>query len=198
MNRPQDRAAVRPTGESTSSPRQETPAAWFEAGLRLLQAGQLAQAEQCGRSALALDQGHADSLHLMGMLSLAAKQYDLAIEWFAVAIRQNPNAADYFSNLGMALQRRDRFDEAVRSYDRALVLNPGQADIWSRMGKALQQLKRLDEAILSFDQALKLDPSSRQCGARRRDATFRRGQIRTGDCELRPLAAGQAGPCRST
>jgi tetratricopeptide (TPR) repeat protein len=158
MNRHQDDAAVRPTGESTSSPRQDTPAAWFEAGLRLLQAGQLAQAEQCGRSALALDQGHADSLHLMGMLSLAAKQYDLAIEWFAVAIRQNPDVADYFSNLGMALQRRDRFDEAVRSYDRALVLDPGQADIWSRMGEALQQLKRLDEAILSFDQALKLDP----------------------------------------
>lgn len=156
MNRPQEHAA-RPPRESTSADARETPTAWFEAGLRLLQAGQLAEAEQCGRSALALDQGHADSLHLMGMLCVAARQYDLAIEWFAMAIRQNPDVADYFSNLGMALLRRDRFDEAIKCYDRALVLNPGQAEIWFRMGESLRHRRRLDEAILSFDQALKLD-----------------------------------------
>src|ERR1700749_2638636 len=113
-----------------SAPRQDPPGAWFESGLRLMQAGQLAQAEHCGRSALALDQGHADSLHLMGMLCVASKQYDLAIEWFAMAIRQNPDVPDYFSNLATALQRRERFDEAIKSYDRALMLNPGRIDIW--------------------------------------------------------------------
>ncbi len=153
---PQEHGAARRPDES--SPAKETPAAWFEAGLRLLQAGQLAQAEQCGRSALALDQSHADSLHLMGMLCVAAKQYHLAIEWFVLAIRQSPDVADYFSNLGMALQRERRLDEAIKCYDRALVLRPGQAEIWFRMGEALQQLKRLDEAIQCFDQALTLDP----------------------------------------
>ena len=138
--------------------RLETPAAWFEAGLRLMQAGQLAQAEQCGRSALALDQGHADSLHLMGVLAVAARQYDLAIEWFAMAIRQNPDVADYFSNLGMALQRKDRLDEAIRCYDRALQLNTGQVQIWLRMGEILQHQKRLDDAIKCFDRALTVDP----------------------------------------
>jgi tetratricopeptide (TPR) repeat protein len=167
MNPPPEHAAARPSGEAPASPR-ETPAAWFEAGLRLLQAGQLAQAEQCGRSALALDQGHADSLHLMGMLCVAARQYDLAIEWFALAIRQNGDVADYFSNLGMALQRRDRFDEAIRCYDRALVLDPGPAEIWFRMGESLQHQRRLDEAIQCFDQALRLDP--RHAGAARGSA----------------------------
>src|ERR1700761_5738508 len=122
----QDHAAKR--SDHSPSPPKETPAAWFEAGLRLLQAGQLAQAEQCGRSALALDQGHADSLHLMGMLCVAARQYDLAIEWFASAIRQDADVADYFCNLGMTLQRKDRLDEAIRCFDRALLLNPNQAD----------------------------------------------------------------------
>jgi tetratricopeptide (TPR) repeat protein len=144
--------------DAPTSPRMETPAAWFEAGLRLLQAGQLAQAEQCGRSALALDQGHADSLHLMGLLAMAAKQYDIAIEWFALAIRQNPDVADYFSNLGMALQRKDRLDEAVRCYDRALQLNSGQAEIWLRMGEILKHRARLDDAIKCFDRALTVNP----------------------------------------
>src|ERR1700761_7661274 len=140
----QDHAA-KPSDHSPSPPK-ETPVAWFEAGLRLLQAGQLAQAEQCGRSALALDQAHADSLHLMGLLCVASKQYDLAIEWFALAIRQNPDVADYFLNLGLALQRRDRFEEAIKSYDQALVLKSDQADVWLRMGEILQRLERLDEA----------------------------------------------------
>jgi tetratricopeptide (TPR) repeat protein len=161
MNRQQRRAAKQ-AGKAPPPPRLETPAAWFEAGLRMLQAGQIAEAEQCGRQALTLDQGHADSLHLMGMLCVAAKQYDLAIEWFAAAIRQNPNVSDYFANLGMALQRKERFDEAIKSYDRALVINPGQAEIWFRMGEILQQQKRFDEAILSFDQALKLKPDHRE------------------------------------
>jgi tetratricopeptide (TPR) repeat protein len=159
MNR-RERRAARQSSTSASPPSQETPAVWFEAGLRLLQAGQLAEAEQCGRSALALDQGHADSLHLMGLLCMASRQYDLAIEWFAVAIRQNPHVADYFANLGTALYRKDRVEEAIKSFDRSLVLNPDQVAVWRMMGELLQQQKRLDEAILSFDQALKVKPDS--------------------------------------
>lgn len=156
MSGQQDRADEPST--VPAAPRMETPAAWFEAGLRLFQAGQLAQAEQCGRSALALDQGHADSLHLMGLLAIAARQYDIAIEWFATAIRQNPGVTDYFSNLGLALQRKDRLDEAVRCYDRALQLNPGQSDIWLRMGEILQHQKRREDAIKCFDQAVTVNP----------------------------------------
>jgi Tfp pilus assembly protein PilF len=104
---------------SPAAPRRRTPAAFFEAGLRLFKAGQLSEAEKCGRQALALDAAHADSLHLMGLLCLAAKQHHLAIEWFAQAIRQNPDVADYFSNLGTALQQQGRYEEAAKSFDRA-------------------------------------------------------------------------------
>jgi tetratricopeptide (TPR) repeat protein len=156
MDHQQQRAAG-PSGTILSSERTETPATWFEAGLRLLQAGQLDEAEQCGRQALTIDQGHADSLHLMGMLCVASKQYDLAIEWFAMAIRQKGDVADYFVNLGMALQRKERFDEAIKSYDRALMLGPDQIEIWLRMGELLQHQERFDEAVKSYDRAVTLD-----------------------------------------
>jgi tetratricopeptide (TPR) repeat protein len=130
--------ALRMSGGSTS-PAAETPAAWVEAALALLQEGQLAAAEQCAGRALALDEGHADALHLMGVICLAASRHDLAIEWFARAIRQNPDAADYFSNLGMALKLKGRFDKAIKSYDRALVLKPDQAESRFRMAECLQQ-----------------------------------------------------------
>jgi len=156
MNRRERRAAATQSGKTAATPR--TPAAFFEAGLRLLKAGRIAEAERCGRQALALDQDHADSLHLMGLLCAAAGQYDLAIEWFAQAIIQNPHVADYFSNLAAALEQRDQLDEAIRSLDRALVLKPDRAEAWYRMGLLLEQLERKDEASLSFDQALKTDP----------------------------------------
>jgi tetratricopeptide (TPR) repeat protein len=166
----QQRRAAGPSGTIPPSERTETSATWFEAGLRLLQAGQLAEAEQCGRQALTIDQGHADSLHLMGLLCVASKQYDLAIEWFATAIRQKGDVADYFVNLGMALHRKERFDEAIKCYDRALMLNPGQIEIWLRMAELLQRQKRFDEAIKSFDRALTLDNE-------RADIWYRMGEI---------------------
>jgi tetratricopeptide (TPR) repeat protein len=156
MNRRERRAAAKQSGTPSAAPR--TPAAFFEAGLRLLKAGQLAEAEQFGRQALALDSGHADSLHLMGLLCAAAKQYDLAIEWFAQAIMQNPGVSDYFSNLAAALEQLGRLDEAIKSLDRALVLAPDRADIWYRMGLLLEAQDRKDEASLSFDAAFKADP----------------------------------------
>src|SRR5271156_1609009 len=157
MDRQQRRESAELSPESPGASRSDTPAAYFEAGLRLLQAGQLAAAEQCGREALTIDAGHADSLHLMGLLCFAAQQFDLAIEWFARAIRRNPNVADYFSNLGTVLQRQDRLEEAARSFDRALLLKPDFAEAWYKLGEVLQQLKRLDEAVLSFGQALAMD-----------------------------------------
>ncbi len=145
-----------------TAPDDNTPAAFFQAGLRLLRAGQFQDAEQCGRLALALDAAHADSLHLMGLLSLLAKQHAIAVEWFAEAIRQNPNVADYFFNLAHALKELGRTDEAIKSFDRGLVLQSGYAEGWYNLGELLQAQGRLDEAIMSFDVALKAEPTYRE------------------------------------
>jgi tetratricopeptide (TPR) repeat protein len=160
MSEPQRASDVAPTRSTV--PDQQTPAAFFEAGLKLMHAGQFQAAEQCGRQALAIDAAHADSLHLMGLLSLLAKQPVVAIEWFALAIRANPEVADYFFNLANALRQEKRIDEAIKSLDRALTLQPRHAEGWYAMGELLQQQKRLDEAVMSFDMALKANASWRE------------------------------------
>jgi tetratricopeptide (TPR) repeat protein len=160
MSEPQRASDAAPTRSTV--PDQQTPAAFFEAGLKLMHAGQFQAAEQCGRQALAIDAAHADSLHLMGLLSLLARQPSLAIEWFALAIRANPGVADYFFNLANALRQEGRIDEAIKSLDRGLTLQPGHAEGWYAMGELLQQQKRLDEAIMSFDMALKANASWRE------------------------------------
>jgi tetratricopeptide (TPR) repeat protein len=148
-----EQAGAGPTG--TQPP---TAAAFFEKALDLLRAGRSPEAELCCRQALAIEAHHADSLHLMGLLCQIGRRHELAVEWFAQAIRCNPNVADYFFNLATVLKHQGQIDNAIKSYDRGLVLNPGFAEGWYRLGELLLQQQRRDEARLSFDQALKADP----------------------------------------
>ena len=153
MNRQERRAAGRKsqTGEPGS------PAALYEAGLRHLRAGQYLDAQICCQQALATDSNHADSLNLMGMLSLHAKQYDHAVEWGARALRQAPKP-EYLVTLGTALQSQGRLEEALKAFDKAVQLKPDVAELWKNLGNVLLALERPADALLSFQHILTLNP----------------------------------------
>ena len=153
MNRQERRAAGRKsqTGEPGS------PAALYEAGLRHLRAGQYLDAQICCQQALATDSNHADSLNLMGMLSLHAKQYDHAVEWGARALRQVPKP-EYLVTLGTALQSQGRLEEALKAFDKAVQLKPDVAELWKNLGNVLLALERPADALLSFQHILTLNP----------------------------------------
>jgi tetratricopeptide (TPR) repeat protein len=93
MNRRERRAASKnpktnpKTGSSHSS-----PTALVQHGLDHLRAGRLLDAQLCGQQAIAADANRAEGLHLMGLLSFYAQQFDAAVEWLARAIRQDTKA----------------------------------------------------------------------------------------------------------
>jgi len=122
-----------------------------------MQAGRDLDAQLCCERALALDPQHIDSLHLMGLLSLQAKQYDHAIEWIARANQQDPRAEHLFS-LGIALTQQGLHREAFKAFDAALKITPDNAEIWLHHGNALATLERPADALASYQQALKLNP----------------------------------------
>jgi tetratricopeptide (TPR) repeat protein len=133
------------------------PAALHEAGLRHLKAGRYLDAQICCEQALALDGDHADTLHLMGRLSLQAKHHDQAVEWISRAIRRDPKPA-YLTSLGAALLDQGRREEALQVFDKAVQLKPDDADLWRDLGNALIETGRPDDAVLAFQQALKRNP----------------------------------------
>jgi tetratricopeptide (TPR) repeat protein len=135
----------------------DTAAAHCQAGQTHRQAGKPLDAQLCAQQALALDANHADSMHLLGQLSLDAEQYDHALEWITRAIRLDPKP-QYLASLGNTLQRQGRHDDAVKAFDKAVQLKPDDADLWKDLGGALAEFKRVDEAVLSFQHALKLKP----------------------------------------
>lgn len=119
MNRRERRAAARKSQTASNGASAGTPAALCEAGLRHLHSGQPLDAQLCCQQALAIDPLHADTLHLMGLISLHAKQYEHALEWIARAIGQDPKPK-YLASLATTLQQQRRHDEALKACEKAI------------------------------------------------------------------------------
>ena len=129
----------------------------YEAGIAHMQAGRYLDAQLCCRQALAADPDHPDTLHLMGLLSLRARQYDHAVEWIARAIRLDPKP-NYLATLGETLRQQGRREEALKAYDKAVQLKPDDAQLWKGLADLLVELERFDQALLGFQQVLKYNP----------------------------------------
>jgi len=159
--------------ESWSAARQSEKASsgsaddFCEAGHRYMKDGRYHDARLSGQQALAADSTHPDALHLMGMLSLQAKQYDEAIEWISLSIRQEPKPA-YLISLGTALLQSGRHEDALKAFDKAVQLKPDDAASWRRLGDALVDVGRPADGVLCLKHALSLDPQNRgeaeRCG----------------------------------
>jgi tetratricopeptide (TPR) repeat protein len=166
MNRRERRATAR--DPQTKPPGANTPAASCEAGLRHVRAGQYLDAQICCEHALAIDPGHAETLHLMGLLSLQSGQFDHAVEWISRALKQDPKA-EYLYSLGTALRQQGRLEDALMAFDKAVQFKPDKAELWIGLGRVLGDLKRPADALLSFQHALKLNPrhwdAAQECGA---------------------------------
>lgn len=157
MNRRERPATPKKSKVDRNTPKAETVAALYEAGLRQMQAGRYPDAQLRCQQALAADPNHADTLHLMGLLAFHAKEYDLAVEWTSRAIRQEPKT-DYLTSLGITLLNQGRRDESLKAFDKAVQLNPNDAELWRNLGHALVTVERPADAILSFLHSLKLNP----------------------------------------
>jgi tetratricopeptide (TPR) repeat protein len=151
MNRRERRAQKSKTNAGALA-----PAAQCEAGHRYLQSGKLLEARLCCERLLASDPNHAGALHLMGLISFEAKEYDHALEWIASALKRDPKP-EYLLSLGATLSRQGRHDDALKAFDKAVELRPEDAGLWRQLGDTLLNLRRNDHALLSFQHVVKLD-----------------------------------------
>ncbi len=157
MNPREGDAAAQSTGIDPHSRAQSTPGELVAIGLRQLQAGQLLEAQLSCRQALEIDASHADSLHLMGLVSLHARQFDHAVEWLTRAIRQD-GRAEYLATLGLTLKQAGRLEEAFAAFDKAVQLQPDDAERWKALGSVLAALNRPNDALLAYQHVMKLNP----------------------------------------
>jgi predicted O-linked N-acetylglucosamine transferase (SPINDLY family) len=131
----------------------------FNQALQHHQAGRFQEAETLYRQILQAQPGHADALHLLGMLFFQAGRPDAAIDFINQAITRNPGNATFYNNIGEAYRVLGKLDDAAASYRQALALRPTYADPCMNLGIVLFAQSRLDEAAAHFRQAIACKPA---------------------------------------
>jgi len=158
MNRKQRRAEARlgTRVRSTGTP----IAGWFNAALVHQRAGRLSEGERVCREILSVDAGHAQTLHLLGLIEHQRGRSADAIEHLCMAIARDGRDPAFHHNLGNVLRACDRTTEAIACYERALTLAPASVDTLYNLGNTWQDLGQPERAIAYFEKALRIRPDA--------------------------------------
>lgn len=157
------RSPLPPSIKARRSPREEGSTEsrvkdLIERGIRLHQAGQIAQAIHCYERALELAQNSAEVLQLLGAAEAQIGKLASALVHFQRSITLSPGIASYHNNHANVLRELSRFQEALEGYDKSILINPDSPAAWNNRGVVLHELGRTEEALASFSEALALQP----------------------------------------
>ena len=121
-------------------------------------AGRAAPAAALYERVLQQRPGHADALHLFGVLHAQAGRLEEALPLLTKAARRAPRNGGFLNDLANVLNGLGRLDEAVVRYRRAAALAPANADIRYNFGHGLRAAGRPTEAVEWFEKALRIRP----------------------------------------
>lgn len=124
------------------------------------QAGRLGQAESLYRRILAAHPGHADALHLLGLLAHQSGHDEPAQGLIEKAIRADPQQPAFHVNLAIVYQALGRAPAAEAACRRALALDPGNAEGMNVLGLALGDQGKTDEAEAILRQVIEIAPDN--------------------------------------
>lgn len=106
--------------------------------------------------------GRADGHYRSGKKYFTGGNYEEAAKNFALAIKENPNRADYYIDYGMALIGLSQYDEALLQFDRVIMDKKIRIVLENNKralrGKGITYfiMQDFQEAINQFDQALSI------------------------------------------
>lgn len=121
-------------------------------------AGRIVEAEEGYHRILAIDPGHADSLHLLGMIAYEAGDCDTAVSKIRRAIELNPKASSYHLNLGNVLQHLGLARDAGSCYLNALRIKPDLVEAHVNLAHVFLFAENAANAIEWYEKALALRP----------------------------------------
>lgn len=120
-------------------------------------AGRLDEAERGYRQLLEAEPGHAQALHLLGVVHLQRGDAAGAVERIRQSLRQDPDNADARANLANALQAAGRFRESIAQFEALLASGPQPPAVRANLGNARLQSGDLRGAVREYRAALAKD-----------------------------------------
>ncbi|MFZ1014419.1 MAG: tetratricopeptide repeat-containing glycosyltransferase family protein [Terracidiphilus sp.] len=132
----------------------------FAEAARHHQAGRLDEAKRLYLEVLAIDVGHAPSLHGLGLIAQDSGNFDVAVSMMRRAIAADSQDTAYRFSLGAVLQARGGYDDALAVFRDVLHLDREHLLARFRVGNVLQLQNRLDEAIAEYQHILEMKPDA--------------------------------------
>lgn len=131
----------------------------FNLALQHHRAGRFQEAEALYRQILQAQPGHADALHLLGMIAYQSGRHEVAVEYVKQAIVLNPAAAEFHNNLGTVYFELDQIEAASRHLNTALQFKPDYAEAHYNLGNLLGKEEKFEEAVARYRKAIELKPA---------------------------------------
>ena len=126
----------------------------FSAALAHHEAGRLDQAQAGYREILARDPDHAESLHLLGLITAQQGGPADGIVMIRKAMGLAPGCAPHHNSLAAAYRLLGCDAEAVAEYRAAAALRPESAEIHNNLATTLHSLGRHQEAVAEYRRAV--------------------------------------------
>ncbi len=136
---------------------EQSPKLWNERGVALHRLGELDDAVDAYRHAVAMDYAYALGWNNLGV-ARAQLGEDGPSERALRKAAEDSSAPEILWNLGLFLNLHGELEEAVDVYTAAVKEDGGVAESWNRLGSALFQADRPAEARDALERALDLDP----------------------------------------
>ena len=130
-----------------------------ENGLRLLQQGNLEEADKLFLEAHSLDAENIDALNLLGIRSYQKSELQNALNFLNSANHLAPNSAQILSNLGLVHHALHDFQTALECFNHAIASEPKIPEAHNNRGNALKALGKSREAVNAYENAIRLRPN---------------------------------------
>jgi len=129
----------------------------FENAVAMVNAGNVAAAEEAFRALAAKYPMYAGPLVNLGILQAKAGRYDDAEKSLKAALERKPEHAAAYNQLGIVYRHQGRFKEAEAAYTRAVEIDPGYANAYLNLGVLCDlYLQQPQRALESFERYLSL------------------------------------------
>lgn len=126
------------------------PATYFAAAQLLEQQGQIAEAINQYRKAIAVNHTYVEAYHRLGVLLGAMGQFTEAEKMLRRAVQLRPENPILRNNLGFQLVLQQNWRGAEQAFTRAIELEPGFARAHINLAMVMSRLGRFDEALETF------------------------------------------------
>lgn len=138
--------------------RKSTVAEMFTAAFAVHQRGQVAEAAVRYEEILRRQPGHADALHLRGLIAMEGNELELARHYVGMALAAQPNHPQLLNTMGKTLRRMGDTSAAEELLRRALAQAPSYIDALNNLGVLLSESGRHAEGIAQFESILRTRP----------------------------------------